>query len=213
MKILILFLTITSACAYDNHEEIDNLTVDKVLFTLLYRVYPTCKYKIADGKPQTFVNVVNILGTEECIPSMVQLEAELTTYKNELNAELTYRNLLLQYKVAAKQKFDLVRPHYHSAAKKANLPHISNPDAWYRDNCANVNTHEAIGACVNKLTIVEENLTDVLAEIKAQKDAEDLCKNYKQVIKNATLQQFAGLSEAKRWEHVFNALKCISEGK
>jgi hypothetical protein len=191
-------------------QEIDDLTVNKTLFTLLHRAYPTCVYTIKEGEKPEFEHLEY---KEDCAPEMAKLEAELAIYKQELHAELTYREVLADKKASAKTIYDAVKSEYHAAAKKANLPHVANPAAWFRDNCAQVNTHELADACITKLTLVQGKVAEVQAEYQAIEDAKNTCKNYKQTIKDATLQQFAGLTEAKRWEHIFNALKCIAEGK
>ena len=197
----------------DERARLESTTVNDVLFTLLHRAYPDCEYKIKDGEKIEFEHLINVTETLECAATLQALEAELVKYKSERLADIEYREILTDKKITAKSTYDAVKDLYHSAAKKAGLTHISNPAAWFRDNCNNVNTHELIDSCNAKLALVQAKVSDVQADIQAVNDADNLCKNYKETIKNATLQQFAGLTDNQRWERVFNALKCISEGK
>ena len=210
----ILLLYSLSGICFETNEEIDSLTIDDVLFTLLGRAYPVhCTWDIQEGMPVEYQYLINKGGEAECAATIQTLEGELATYKVEETTALNYRIELNNLKATAEAKFLIVKDNYHSAAKKAGLPHISNPAAWYRDNCKIVSTHEVVQACIDKLTLVENKIAEVQAEIYAvNQDILD-CKGFKQVIKDATLVQAKALSEDQWREQVFQALKCLARGK
>lgn len=220
VTILCMFFLLTlNAYSYESEAEINALTFEDTMWTLLYRAYPDCKFKVRDdfvyedeNKP-TFADVINVLGTPECAATLPALEAELIVYKAELVAELQYRLQLQALKAIAETKYLAVKQHYHSAAKKAGLPHVANPAAWYRDNCKRVNTHEKVQSCIDKLTLVQIKIAEVQADIDAEVQDKLDCKNYKQVLIDSTLEQALALSDVQFRTKVFKALQCIARGK
>ena len=183
--ILILFLVTTNVFAYQTHEEIDAITVNKVLRQLLADVYPECKYKVDEPNPYEFEFLINVLETEECAATLPKLTAILDLYKTNQHAILTYRTVLNAKKLEAKTLFLGFKDIYHSVAQRAGLPNIPNPAAWVRDNCDRVNTHEKVDACLVQLNTVNGKVAEVKAEFAAIEAAKNECD-----IDVATVQSF-----------------------
>ena len=114
-------------------------------------------------------------------------------------------------KITAETISSTIKDNYSAAAKKAGLPHVANPAAWFRDNCRNVTSHKLIDDCISNLKLVQTKIVEVEAEYQAQADALNTCKEYRQAIKDATLQQFTSFPDNQKWTKVFQALKCISQ--
>lgn len=215
-KLILITLLISLNCfASRTHDEINALKVNDVVWDLLHRAYPDCKFSVKKDfdyeNPVTFADIINDLETEECAATLPTLETELVKYKTEAHTDLTYREVLATKKAEAKTLYGNVKQHYHSAASKAGLQHVSNPAAWYRDNCKQVNTHELIDACLSKLTLVKNKIPEIEAEIAAIEQEETDCKNYRKIISNASLEQFVSSPDANKWQKVFQVLKCITK--
>ena len=165
---VLLFLVVTNSFAYRTYEEINAIKVNDVLFRLLFTVYPDCKFKIKKDKPSEFEFLINVNGTKACAATLPKLTARLDLYKTNQHAILTYRTILNEKKLEAKNLFKTIRPYYHAASKKAGLKNIPNPMAWVRDNCARVSIHEKIDICIVKLNLINDKVAEVVAEYAAQ---------------------------------------------
>lgn len=196
----------------NTHEEINAVEVNDVLFELLKASYPVCEYKIEDGKPIEFENLINVTGNPDCEPKLNKLENELKKFKDKKNDELTYKEDLKTKKETAKTLFLATREYFHQAIGKTPIPHIPNPEAWLRDNCERVNTQEEVDSFISKLQQINDKVTEVLSEIEEenQKIAENNVT--KQAIKNFDINTIDDMGTAQLKNLIKNIVKVIKYG-
>jgi len=206
MKLLILLLISLNLFAYETHEEVDALQLDNFLTTVCWRLLPDCNCKV-EGE-----NIYDNLSVDETCnkPTLQSMETEFTVYKNELKAEIDYRNILRQKKAEAETKWQNVKTDFHRLLQLASLPNIPNPAAYYRDHCRRASTHEKIDLCITKLTALENKIADLQAENQAKEDARNYCIEKKDLIKNINPEnvQF----NETNFRHMIRALKCLFGG-
>lgn len=107
-----------------SHQKIDNLTVNKTLHHLAYRMEKEC-VRLDDTKPFRVNNIACTNGT----PTLSAFENELTAYKAELHIEEDVRLAEVARVKDLRKRFKAVASHHRRQALK-----LPNPAAWFRDN-------------------------------------------------------------------------------
>lgn len=212
MKYLITILLLLSFNAFTlTHQEIDDMTIWSNPRFFTQEAYPECKYVFLnlDTETPTLDFAVYEEDKPECKPEMSVVVAKLDEFKIQYHKDETYREELVAKKLEAKSLFLQVRPHFHLALKKTGLKHVSNPDAWIRDNCRRAKTHEKVDICINKFQSLVNQLPIIQAEIDTENKAKSQCNINVTAVQNFNVNTIDGMNTAQLKNVIKNMAKII----